>query len=359
MRCRLIFLAFTASCGGASSAGRAASDYVGVTKFFDNDADNLRLMHAQGWISDDELVEMLGGDPRQQTGNAADKGAAAAHDDVAAGRSGSGSGGGGGSAVWPLEQVQCKIGRFTAMACSTRSSGRTVPLGRYRSRAQMCATWDSMCDPNAVKVFQIAIPKAASTSLDNVLRRSPLLDPCYVPLCCGGEDGATLMQQLDYENSPKHEVQYMTSKEQLKHALGVECGAGDGNTDEPGGNGGASAGCASNVTWSLSTKYQQPCNYVSAHGSHAEAFTAMERGVANVQVVTMLREPVARIRSAFLYTAKRDWASGKHTLGVHAHPEDMDVVEFMKMNTLYAGSNLQTRLIAGAKFVRGSVIGWC
>ena len=295
----------------------ATTKFDNVKQFFDNEADNLRLMHSQGWIDENELEDMLDVVRRKLC-----------RDDP---ESCSGQGNTTNTAVdvWPLEQIECSIGRYTALTCSGQS--RLAPLATYRTEKQMCGVWNSMCNSTRLKLLQIAIPKAASTSLDNVIRKSPLVDPCYVSLCC--KDG-TIMNQVDYDNSPKHEVQYMTNRDQLKTKLGVQCHAHPGECESQ---------------WSLSTKYQQPCNYVSAHSSYHDAIFAMERGVANVQVVTMLREPVARIRSAYLYTAKTNWGSGKHKLGTHAHPPDMDIVDFMEMNTLYAGNNLQTRLIAGTK----------
>ena len=342
---------------------------VPVTKFFDNDIENLNLMYTQGWISKDELAEMRGEVlakfcKANPTASACQSGTPTptpkAKETQVSGKANANSPRNSNPKVpvpnpvsvsanananpnaaqlkdsWPLESVQCSIGRYTALPCGR---GRIAPLAQYRSEKQICDTWNSMCNETKLKLLQIAIPKAASTSLDNVIRRSPLIDPCYVPLCCNGDSnsgginsGGTINIKLDYDNSPKHEVQYMTNARQLQDTLGVVC------TPEPG-------QCTSQ--WSLSTKYQQACNYVSAHSSYNDATVAMERGVANVQVVTMMREPVARIQSAFLYTAKLDWGSGKYKLGAHAHPADMDIVEFIATNSLYAGSNLQTRLIAG------------
>ena len=47
------------------------------------------------------------------------------------------------------------------------------------------------------------------------------------------------------------------------------------------------------TSWSLSTKYQQPCNYVSAHSSFNDALVAMDKGIANVQVSECVLKPAS------------------------------------------------------------------
>ena len=200
MRVLVVFAVFVVA---PTASVLPVTDYANAKAFFANEGDNLRFMHAQGWINDAELVEML--DEVQNRFCRNNPSSRSCKDKVSgtnptttesgkpvnvskpisASSSSSTTAAGnveGSPESWPLERVGCSIGRYNALAC--RAGIRTEPLAMYRSGAQMCDVWNSMCNASRIKLLQIAIPKAASTSFDNVLRMSPELEPCYVPLCC-------------------------------------------------------------------------------------------------------------------------------------------------------------------------------